>query len=286
MARNDVSVGTAQKRKEEPMSSLPTIKPLSVMVTSVVVAMSLVACQQGTLTSSVKRDGSLEFVAAGQVTQSNVTGGIAVDSYQGLAIDPTGMEAGSMHIQVVDVDGSGTANTDSEDSGTDSADGGVTNDGSGDQGPTENAPHPEEDKTGEANGTESPKGDSETDSSKGGKGESSDVKVSGEALSGAIDTTIEDVTPQDGTTVFSRTFSSMDVLGEGEDGIVTVTDIPSGYYVVFVSADHATGTLKVRSYDLTDEELADRETKVAMDKVKGWFRDLGLLSDEVSGGTR
>lgn len=266
--------------------SAPIIKTLPAMAASVAVALSIVACQQGTLTSSVKRDGSLEFVATGQVTQPNVTGGISVGSYQGLAIDPTGIKEGSMHIRVVDMDGAGASSTGGDTDATD----GSAKDGTKAEDATGDASQSESDGTGKEDDAKGTDDATESDGSQGKRGFSGET-ISGEAISGAIATSgdAEDadddaITPQDGTTVFSRTFSAMDAMGDGEDGIVTATDVPEGYYVVFVSADHATGTLKVRPYDLSDEELADRETKVAMDTVKDWFKDLGLLGDEASEG--
>jgi hypothetical protein len=236
------------------------------IVASAVATMSLVACEQGSLVANVKKDGSLEFTATACVQDAAVSSGLEVGRNQGISIDTSGIEAGSMYIRIAKADEAPDANenatTDDKGSEADETATDVASPVSGTSHGASNAEQGDETAKEEDDGTEALEPSYESD---------------GFVAPG---TNISQAPASDGKVTFSRTFSAMEVA-DNEDGIVTVTDLEEGYYQVSVSADGATGTMTVRAYDLSRKELESREAERAYNRVRDIFTG---ISESLTGG--
>lgn len=145
-------------------------------VASVVMAVSLVACADGgSLVANIRKDGSLEFVATGQASETETQGGITVDEGQSIAIDLSGLKEGSMHVEIL--------------------------------------------------------------------GETEDLGEDTDA-----DDILATLDPDPNEVIFSQTLSAEDI-DHYDDGTIVLDDLVRDYYIVNVSADHATGTIVVSACD-------------------------------------
>lgn len=246
----------------------------------------LPACSVGTLTSSVREDGSVDFVAQGGATDISTQGGLRVEKNQGISLDPAGIEDGSFHIVIWNRTGSSAS------TGSTTGDSASTSDKSGEtaEDSTSSSSKPSDSGT----GSESDKTSTSSSDPKRKTGQSTDV--SSRTVAGALtvpsgkddnDTTSasesdegtdadtketdEDEASEDTTgkdIVYEGTLSSAD------EGIVTITNLDQNYYVIDVSVNHATGTLKARTYDLTAKEIAARDTKRTYDTITDLFGKL------------
>lgn len=249
-------------------------RALATGIASVAMSLSLVACTESSLQAKVRKDGSIDIIATGQVTQEKLAaqGGIAVDENQGISVDPSAMEEGSMHIRIILPDGEKNPSgvTDAKDETSKEKD--ATSKSSGHGGRSESDADTKEqvDKSAsdDATGSDELSDDADYEPAMSDEdGVSGDTKPEGVD---SADSDSEDSTESgsdgeiNGKVVFERTLSSMDAV----NGLITVSDLDEGYYLVYVSAEHATGTVKVRSYDLSRKEIRDRDSQRAVDKAK------------------
>lgn len=232
-------------------------------IASVAMSLSLVACTESSLDAKVRKDGSIDFVASGQVTQTvpEAGAGIAIDEDQGIAIDPTAIEEGSLHIRILLPD-----DRNAVDDPEATAPEGTTEPGDGEE--TETAG----DKGAEGDGaaTDDPAASDEA-SKKEAKEEAKETSSStltGAVFASAFKPVVSNTIP--GKVVFDRTLSALDDNSE----ILTVTDVEEGYYLIYVTADHATGTVKIRPYDLSPQEIIDRDSQKMVDKTRDFFTEL------------
>lgn len=256
------------------------------LAASAIAIVALTGCQAGTLEAKSRADGSIDFIATGEVSGQEVQAALSLDKDQGISIDPAGIESGALHVTVFvpgdDADEIGTdddtGNTTADDAvGSEDDLANVVADGSDaaaakgaeDETDTDNAGTAADAKTGTA----------ATD----GKSKGSGTTVTGVAT--GIITRMAWVPEQEyGDVVYEATFAPMDAQG----GLVTVTTIPEGDYAIAVSADHATGTLRIRPYDLSEDEIMRRDGAKAGESAGGFFSRLfgfGSDSDEGSAAT-
>lgn len=252
----------------------------AIWVVAATLSMSLVACMASSLDAKVRKDGSVDFVAVGQVTGQEATAGISVDKYQGISIDPSGMESGALHVSVALPADDGTPETDAD--GTTVAD--DKDDATENSGNRDSAAQSSDgqQKSGNASdqGTAEPEGEDKTSQTSGRQSEEPAEPEPADGTTGGTGTTTQATEkqasdPKDGV-AYEATFSPMDA----EAGIVTVPSLDEGYYIVTVTADHATGTLRIRPYDLSEKEILDREGTRAARQTSDFFSRLFGISEE------
>ena len=248
---------------------IKTKSPWTLGIASAVMSLSLVACVQSSLEAKIRKDGSIDFVASGQVTQTSpgVQAGISIDENQGISIDPTAIEAGSMHIRILLSDGSDSFDGDNPGaSGSEDA----AESGDGDMATTKDT---------DAKGDNAQK-DGTATTNKETKSDALSSTLTGAILASATkpatDNATSNATP--GKVVFDRTLSALDDNSE----ILTVTDAEEGYYLIHVTTDHATGTVKIRPYDLSTKEIIDRDSKKMMNETRDFFNGLFGDGEEVA----